>query len=214
MDTYRHFSILPFVLTQWSSCSAKHPLNAFNIHQKPKASLKMQSSNQGITPPGIFTLCTQWKANLMPSTLLTGCHNHHLSISQLIISDGYNELMMDPSLLQSFSEDEWMSIHRLPYLCALHFHIVSEKLFTQLTSPALLKKCQGWLHHQCQQKSYEHWDHSPGNFGYSWGRWGKAGNDNYFLQIWSSEGGAFGCTLNLSPVGLTQARCSSGEDLH
>ena len=46
--------------------------------------------------------------------------------------------MVDPSLLQSFLEDEWMSIHGLPYLHAISFHVVLERLFTQLTSSALL----------------------------------------------------------------------------
>ena len=48
--------------------------------------------------------------------------------------------MVDPSLLQSFLEDNWMSIHGLPYLCAIHFYIVSERLFSQLTSSALWGK--------------------------------------------------------------------------
>ena len=82
MVTNGHFPILPFVLTQWSRYSAQDQLTSFNTHEKPIASLKMQPSNQGITPPGISTLCTQSKANLIRSTLLTGCHNHHLSITQ------------------------------------------------------------------------------------------------------------------------------------
>ena len=57
-----------------------------------------------------------------------------------MISDCYEELMVAPSLLQSFAEDKWMSIYGLPYLCVLHFHIASEKLFTHLASPALWRK--------------------------------------------------------------------------
>ena len=57
-----------------------------------------------------------------------------------MISDCYKELIADPFLLQSFSEDEWMSIQGLPYLHAIHFHIVSERFFTQLTYPALWAK--------------------------------------------------------------------------
>ena len=75
----------------------------------------------------------------MPSTLLTGCHNHHLSISQwfvIVTMSSWHIL----TLLQSFSEDEWMSIHGLPYVCAICFLIVSERLFTQLTSSALWRK--------------------------------------------------------------------------
>ena len=59
-----------------------------------------------------------------------------------MISDCYNELMADASLLQSFSEDEWMSIHRLPYLHVLCFHNVSERLYTWLTSPVLWGKAR------------------------------------------------------------------------
>ena len=40
---------------------------------------------------------------------------------QPTISDCYYELMVDPSLLQSFSEDEWMSILGLPYLHIIHW---------------------------------------------------------------------------------------------
>ena len=64
----------------------------------------------------------------MSSTLLTGCHNHHLSLSQQFLI-----VIMSSSLLQSFSEDKWMSIHWLPYLCIICFHDVLERLFTQLT---------------------------------------------------------------------------------
>ena len=49
---------------------------------------------------------------------------------QPVISDCYKELMADPSLLQSFLEDEWMSGQGLPYLHAIHFHVVLEIFFT------------------------------------------------------------------------------------
>ena len=57
-----------------------------------------------------------------------------------MISGYYEELTVDPSLLQSFFEDEWMSIHELPYLHTIHFCMVSERLFSQLTSSVLWKK--------------------------------------------------------------------------
>ena len=57
-----------------------------------------------------------------------------------MISDCYKELMADPSLLQPFTKDKWMSIHGLPYLHTLHFHIVSERLFTRLASLVLGEK--------------------------------------------------------------------------
>ena len=48
--------------------------------------------------------------------------------------------MTDPSFLQSFSEDKWMSVHKLLHLGPLCFHIMSERLFTLLTFPALWGK--------------------------------------------------------------------------
>ena len=48
--------------------------------------------------------------------------------------------MVDLSLLQSFSDDEWMSIHGLPYLCTICFCMVSDRLFSHLTSSALWGK--------------------------------------------------------------------------
>ena len=56
---------------------------------------------------------------------------------QLTIYRCYNEFLVDPALLQSFPEDEWMSIHGLTYLGTLHFCVVLEELFTQLISPDL-----------------------------------------------------------------------------
>ena len=66
-----------------------------------------------------------------------------------MISDCYTELMVDPFLLQSFSEDELMSIHGLPYLYTLHFHIVTERLFHLTNLPSTVGKNWGCLHHQC-----------------------------------------------------------------
>ena len=53
---------------------------------------------------------------------------------QLMISGCNDQLLVDLSLLKSFSEDEWISFHELPHLCTLCFHIVSEELFSQLVS--------------------------------------------------------------------------------
>ena len=55
-----------------------------------------------------------------------------------MMSGCYDELLADPSLLQSFSKDEWMSIHELHYLGSLHFHIVLVALFSQQVSLELL----------------------------------------------------------------------------
>ena len=59
-----------------------------------------------------------------------------------MISDCYKELIADPSFLQSFSKDEWIFIHELPYLDALHFCIVSKRLFAWITSPVLWDKAR------------------------------------------------------------------------
>ena len=57
-----------------------------------------------------------------------------------MISAHYEEFLVDPSLLQSFAKDEWMSIHGLPYLHALCFCVASERLFTHLASLVLWGK--------------------------------------------------------------------------
>ena len=44
---------------------------------------------------------------------------------------------MDPLLLHLFPEEEWTSIRELPLMVNLWFRIVSERLFTHLTSPAM-----------------------------------------------------------------------------
>ena len=56
----------------------------------------------------------------------------------LRILECYDELLVDPALLQSFPMDEWTSINKLPCLSALHFRVVSEGLFSSLISPELL----------------------------------------------------------------------------
>ena len=61
-------------------------------------------------------------------------------MSQPVVSDCYEELMVDPSLLQCFAKDKLIPVHGLPYLCALCFHIALESLFTCLASPALWGK--------------------------------------------------------------------------
>ena len=54
-----------------------------------------------------------------------------------MFSGCYDELLTDLSLLQSFSEDKWTSVHELPYLGALSFCIVSEELFAHLVCSEL-----------------------------------------------------------------------------
>ena len=59
-----------------------------------------------------------------------------------MISDCYDEIMAVPSWLQSFSEDESMTIHELSYQHAICFCIVLQILFTWLTSLALRGKAE------------------------------------------------------------------------
>ena len=169
----------------------------------------MQPSNQMVTPPGIsHYVPDQNKTNAFYSSYRM---SQSSAQCQPMISDCYKELKMDPSLLQSFSEDNWMSVDGLPSLCAIHFCIVSERFFTKLTSSNLWGKSGADVIIKVGRR--------PMNIEitplailimHGVGQ-GKAGNDNCLLQNLSSEGGTFGCTFELSPVGLTQARCSSSE---
>ena len=71
----------------------------------------------------------------MSSILLTGCHNHHFSVSQqsLIVTMSLWQILLCCNL--SLRK---VDVHPgTPYPAALHFHIVSERLFTQVTSQAL-----------------------------------------------------------------------------
>ena len=140
----------------------------------------MQLSNQAVTPPGISTLCIWSKAILMPSTLLMGCHIHHLSISQwfLIVMMSSWQTLLYCNLSQ-----------RMSGCLPMGFPIWAPSIFTLCWRgfhPTNLlrtfEKSWGWLHHQHRQKSYEHWNHSLGNFGYKWGRWGKAGMITAFCR--------------------------------
>ena len=99
----------------------------------------MLLSNQRATPPRYFHTVYLFKSK--HNAFYSSYRMSQPSLQcQPTLSDCYNELMVDPSLLQSFSEDEWMSAHGLPYLHALCFGIVSERLFTLLTSPVLWGK--------------------------------------------------------------------------
>ena len=52
-----------------------------------------------------------------------------------MISDRYKELLVDPLLLLFFLKDKWMSVHGLPYLHAIHFHVGLAFLLTNLLTP-------------------------------------------------------------------------------
>ena len=150
--------------------------------------------------PTYFHTVYPLKANLMSSTLLIGCQNNQLTVSQWFLIS-YKELMADPSLVQSFLEDEWMSVHGLPYLHAIHFYIVSERLFIWLTSSVLWRKAGAHYIMKVERRATSV-EIAPLAIMV------MDGVDE------GSKGGTFGHTFNHSPVGLTQARCSKGEGLH
>ena len=56
------------------------------------------------------------------------------------IAKCYEEIINDPSLLQLFPEEEWVSVQELLLFGALWFRIISERLFAHLTSPAMWGK--------------------------------------------------------------------------
>ena len=54
--------------------------------KNPGLASKCNHQTRGSLPQLFPHMCTQSKANLMPSTLLTGCHNYHPSISQWFLT--------------------------------------------------------------------------------------------------------------------------------
>ena len=60
-----------------------------------------------------------------------------MSQPQLTIFGCYDELLVDPSLLQLCAEYDWITIHECPYLDPLCFHVMLEGLFTLVTSPVM-----------------------------------------------------------------------------
>ena len=56
------------------------------------------------------------------------------------IAKSYDEIIEDPSLLWLFPEKEWTSIQEHPLLGTVWFRIILERLFTNLTSPAMWGK--------------------------------------------------------------------------
>ena len=132
MGTYLFLTMLSF------SGSDNQP----EIHWSCSVPIKNQrwtpKSNNHIRglPPRYFH--TIYLIKSKPNALYSSYRMSQLpSQPQLMISGCYDELLVDPTLLQMFPEDEWTSIHKLPYLGALHCHVVSEGLFNQLISPEL-----------------------------------------------------------------------------
>ena len=56
------------------------------------------------------------------------------------ISTCYKEILVNPSLLCLFPEEEWTSIRELPLMGAFRFSVVLERLFACLISPAMWGK--------------------------------------------------------------------------
>ena len=122
------------------SCSAEQMLNPRSTDlipylPKPKANLEIQPLNWGHTPRYFHTL---YPIKIKPNAFYW-CPNHHLSIRWWFLI-----AMMSSWQILLYCNLSWKTsgclFHGLPYLCTLHFCIVLERLFTQLTSPALSKK--------------------------------------------------------------------------
>ena len=58
-------------------------------------------------------------------------------MSRPTITKCYEEILADSSLLHLFPEKEWASNRELPLMGTLRFKVVSERLFTHLTSLAM-----------------------------------------------------------------------------
>ena len=133
-----------------------------------------------------------------------------------MISRCCNELLMDPALLQSFPEDEWMSIHGLPYMGTLHF--------------CLLCGVGGVL---CLTDLPELWGQARVDFVTNFSRKAMSkevvpmailvtdgvdeeirGMVTTFFCSGQAKVETLGHTFYLSPVGITWASCSGDKDIH
>ena len=134
---------------------------------------------------------------------------------QLTISGCYDELLADLFfLLQSFSENESVSIHELPHLGNLHFCIVLVELFPWLVSLELWGQAGvKFITRSGRKTTCE--EIAPMAILVTNGIGeGSLGMATIFLPLWPGKSGAFSCTFNLIPMGLTLSRCSGSEDLH
>ena len=136
-----------------------------------------------------------------------------LQLPQLMISGCYDELLADLSLLQSFFEDKWTSVNELPHMGALCFCTVLEGLFTQLVSLVLWAQTKVRFITSSSRKNNKWGDHPHGDPGHQQSMGGEPGNGDCLLPLWPGKSGAFSCTCDLIPVGLSWARHSGGEDL-
>ena len=133
-------------------------------------------------------------------------------MSKSMISICYEEILADPSLQWFFPEEEWRSIHELPFLSTLWFQIVSERLFTHLTSPSMWGKVKMEFITSNSQKISGEITHVAVLVTNGVGR-GKSWHGDYLLSPQPGKGGAIGSALHLTPVRLSQTECSGGEDI-
>ena len=141
---------------------------------KPKLASKCNCQIWGSLPQA-FPHCVLNQNK--PNAFYSSCR-----MSQLMISDSYDELMVDPSLLQSFFGGQ-MDVHPWATLfvhCSFSCGVREAFLPTNLLGT--VGKGWGWLPHQSGQKGYECWNCSLSNFSNRQGGWGKAGKITAFCR--------------------------------
>ena len=113
-------------------------------------------------------------------------------LSQLMISGCYDEHLADLSLLQSFSEDEWMSVHELPIWGTLFFYIVSEDHFSWAGFHGAVGPGWSQVHYQLCRKTMSKeinvdlWEIGEVSLG--------------MVTVFCHPSGALSCTFDLIPV--------------
>ena len=134
-------------------------------------------------------------------------------MSQPNIAKYYDNIVEHLSLLWIFLEKECTLLWELPFLGALQFRLISERLFACIASPDMWGKTGGrginlyWLEDQWGSHTY-------GNPNYRWGRGRKYGYGDHLLLPWSSQNGGLWCTLCPTSMGLTGAKCGCSEKIH
>ena len=139
----------------------------------------------------------------MAFTFLVRCHNHaNLNWRSLDVMMNFWRIHLYSNY--SLFEDEWISAQELPYLGTLHFHIVSEELFSQMVSLELQGQARVKFINDSGRNLISHW----------WGGGEEPGNDGHILPVWPDKTGAISHAFNPIPAWLTWSRHSGGEDLH
>ena len=130
-----------------------------------------------------------------------------------MISGCYEELLADPTLLQSFPEDEWISIHEVSYLGTL-FPCGVRGALHPADLPELWGQAGVDIINQLWQKSIEWGGFPHGNPGHWWGRWVEPANGNCLLPLWTGKVEPSATLSTLFHTGLTWAGHSGNEDLY